>query len=86
MYPHAESASFPMVRAAVKGLQEGDSGSHLVTLHPDPPPTSSSFMHSETWLSFNTFQSWNSGHLNYRLAQADYARRPVKPVVNSEAL
>lgn len=85
MYPHAEAASFPMVRAAVAGLNEGDGGSHLITLHPDPSPTSSSFMHTEAWLAFNTFQSWSSGYLNHRLAMADYARTPVKPVVNGEA-
>ena len=33
----------------------------------------------------NTFQSLSSGQVNYQFAQADYARTPVKPVVNGEA-
>jgi len=36
-------------------------------------------------LSLNTFQSLSSGQVNYQFAQADYARTPVKPVVNGEA-
>lgn len=83
MYSSLESSSFPMVRAALKGLSEGDEGSHLVTLHPEGVSGSSSLVQAE--LSFNTYQSLNSGRLNYEFAQADYARQPVKPVVNGEA-
>ena len=85
MYPHAEPASEPVVRAAVRGLQEGDGGAHLITLHPDPSPTSSSFMHSDFWLSFNTLQTWSTDLMNYDMVRSDYARIPVKPVVDGEA-
>jgi Protein of unknown function (DUF4038)/Putative collagen-binding domain of a collagenase len=85
MFPHAVPASVPMIRATVAGLQEGDGGAHLITMHPDPSPTSSSFLHAEPWLSFNTLQTWSSGHSNYAMVRADYAREPVKPVVNGEA-
>jgi len=85
MYPHAEPASEPVVRAAVRGLQEGDGGTHLITLHPDPSPTSSSFMHSEFWLSFNTLQTWSTDLTNYDMVRSDYLRSPAKPVVNGEA-
>jgi hypothetical protein len=83
MYSAPEAASIPMVQAAVKGLKEGDGGSHLITLHPEGAAGSSSFV--QGGLSLNTFQSLTTGHLNYEFAQADYARTPVKPVVNGEA-
>jgi len=85
MYPHATPVSTATVQAAVGGLREGDNGAHLVTLHPDPSPTSSSFMHDEPWLSFNTLQTWDNGRLNYDMVATDYGRKPVKPVVNGEA-
>jgi hypothetical protein len=83
MYSPLDPESFPLVRAAVKGLNEGDAGSHLVTLHPEGAPGSSSAVRAA--LSLNTFQSLSAGYLNYQIAQADYARTPVKPVVNGEA-
>lgn len=85
MYPHADPASQPIVRAAVRGLLEGDAGAHLITMHPDPSPTSSSFMHSEFWLSFNTLQTWSTDLMNYDMVRADYVRTPVKLVVDGEA-
>lgn len=85
MYPHADPASEPVVRAAVRGLQDGDGGAHLITLHPDPSPTSSSFMHTDFWLSFNTLQTWSTDLMNYDMVRSDYVRTPVKPVVNGEA-
>jgi hypothetical protein len=85
MYPHADPASEPVVRAAVRGLQDGDGGAHLITLHPDPSPTSSSFMHTDFWLSFNTLQTWSTDLMNYDMVRSDYARTPVKPVVDGEA-
>jgi hypothetical protein len=85
MYPHADAVSEPVVRAAVRGLEEGDGGSHLITLHPDPSPTSSSFMHSDFWLSFNTLQTWSTDLMNYDMVRSDYVRTPVKPVVDGEA-
>ena len=85
MYPHAVASSEPVVRATVQGLREGDGGSHLITMHPDPAPNSSSFMHNEPWLSFNTLQTWSTDFANYTLVAADCARTPVKPVVDGEA-
>ena len=85
MYPHAAAASGPVARATAQGLAEGDGGAHLITMHPDPSPASSSFMHSEPWLAFNTVQTFDSALLNYRLTAADHARTPAKPVVDGEA-
>lgn len=85
MYPVANAASVPIVRELAAGLAQGDGGRHRITVHPDPSPASSSWIHEEPWLSFNTLQSWVSTHVNYRMTAADYARKPVKPVVNGEA-
>ena len=85
MYPHAQPSSEPVIRAVVQGLREGDDGVHLVTMHPDPSPKSSSFMHAESWLSFNTLQTWSRDFANHGMVSADYARIPAKPVVDGEA-
>ena len=85
MYPHAVPASETVIRAAVQGIREGDGGGHLITMHPDPSPNSSSFMHSEPWLSFNTLQTWSTGFINHDMVRSDYGRSPVKPTVDGEA-
>jgi hypothetical protein len=85
MYPHAKQASDSVVMATVQGIKEGDDGRHLITIHPDPGPVSSSIMHSQPWLSFNTIQTWTSNFTNYDMVAKDYAKMPVKPVVDGEA-
>ncbi|MCC6353233.1 MAG: DUF4038 domain-containing protein, partial [Verrucomicrobiae bacterium] len=66
MYPKAKPEFVPVCRELAAGLREVDasggasgghaSGGHLITLHPDPSPTSSSFIHDEPWLDFNMNQ------------------------------
>jgi len=85
MFPEAKPAYVPVVRELAAGLAEGDGGRHLLTVHPDPSPASSSWIHEEPWLAFNTLQTWKSDYLNYSMVAADYARSPVKPVLNGEA-
>jgi hypothetical protein len=85
MYPAASAAYVPVARELAAGLAAGDGGRHLITVHPDPSPASSSWIHEEPWLSFNTLQSFKSTHLNYTMVAADRARTPPKPVVNGEA-
>jgi hypothetical protein len=85
MYPTANSSYVNISRELAAGLQAGDTGHHLITMHPDPSPASSSWMHTESWLSFNTLQTWVSDHSNYDLIAVDYAKTPVKPAVNGEA-
>jgi len=85
MYPHSKQASDSVVMAAVQGIKEGDGGRHLITIHPDPGPVSSSIMHSQPWLSFNTIQTWTSNFTNYDMVAKDYAKMPAKPVVDGEA-
>jgi hypothetical protein len=85
MYPHAVAASQSVIEATVQGIRDGDGGAHLITMHPDPSPASSSFMNSAPWLAFNTLQTWSTGFSNYELVKTDYEKTPVRPVVNGEA-
>jgi hypothetical protein len=85
MYPHADALSKDILNEVINGIQESDGGSHLITVHPDPSPKSSSFFYPAPWLSFNTLQTWNSGYINYSMVLADYQITPALPVVNGEA-
>jgi hypothetical protein len=84
MYPEAKPEFVPVAREVAAGLQEGDGGAHLITVHPDPSPTSSSFIHDEAWLAFNSIQPWQGYELLYPMVDADYRRTPPKPVVMAE--
>jgi hypothetical protein len=70
---------------------------HLITYHPRGRTQSSTWFHNEAWLDFNCFQS---GHRNYaqdtskkdlkygednwKYAEVDYAKTPVKPTLDAE--
>ena len=87
MYPRAEAGSVPVVRELAAGLQEGDGGRHLITVHPDPSPASSSFLpRSEVgeWLAFHSIQTWADTHLIVPMVTHDYQIEPAKPVVMAE--
>ena len=83
-YPKAEMGYLPVLRELAAGLQEGDDGIHLITVHPDPSPTSSSFIHNESWLAFNMSQPCVSYELIYKMVSYDYSLLPVKPTVMAE--
>jgi hypothetical protein len=85
MYPHADSSSLPIIKQAIQGLIDGGGKAHLITMHPDPSPKSSSFMQKEELFAFNTLQTWSSNFINYQMVKTDYEKKPVKPVVNGEA-
>ena len=84
MYPKAEPAYVPVCREIAAGLQEGDGGSHLISVHPDPSPTSSSFLGDEGWVSFDMIQTCMDQQLVYPMVAADVARVPARPVVFAE--
>jgi len=85
MYPRAEPEYTPLLRELAIGLQQGDEGVHLITVHPDPSPTTSStYLHDEGWLAFNSMQPWGQVELMYSMIAHDYGLRPVKPVVMAE--
>jgi hypothetical protein len=85
MYPKAEPEYTPLVRELAAGLQLGDGGAHLITVHPDPSPASSStYWHREGWLGFNSMQPWRYVELMYPMIERDYGLEPAKPVVMAE--
>ncbi len=68
---------------------------HLITYHPFGRTQSSLWFHNEPWLDFNMFQSGHrrydqddspgaKGEDNWRYVREDYARSPVKPVLDGE--
>lgn len=76
----------PLIRELAAGVQEGDSGAHLVSYHPDPvaPALSSGEIHTEPWLAFNMIQVWNYYEGIYGWVTRDYFRLPPKPVIMAE--
>jgi hypothetical protein len=84
MTPEAKQEFIPVLRELAAGLHEGDGGRHLITFKPDPAPYSSSFLHDEKWLDFNSMQTWKSVELIYPMVTNDYNLKPVKPVLMAE--
>ena len=81
-------------RAMAKGIAVGVSGwedydAVLMTFHPRGGHTSSTWFHEDVWLDFNMHQTGHGAAERVRgwdrIAQ-DYARTPVKPVVDGEPL
>lgn len=75
-----------IIRRMAAGLRKGDGGAHLRTFHPRGARGSAEDFHAEEWLDFNMRQN---GHAidytgRYDKTAADYARQPVKPVVEGE--
>ena len=84
MTPEAKPEFVPVLRQLAAGLREGDGGAHLVTFKPDPAPFSSSFIHGEAWLDFDSMQVWKSINLIYPMVTHDYGLTPIKPVLMAE--
>jgi len=84
LYPKANESSRPLIARLAEGIQEGDRGKHLVSMHPDPSPASSSFMHAEPWLNFNSIQVWKDLRLIYPMTLADCEKSPTKPATMLE--
>jgi CubicO group peptidase (beta-lactamase class C family) len=84
MTPEAKPEFVPILRELAAGLHEGDGGAHLITCEPDPAPYSSSFIHGESWLDFDSIQTWKSVELIYPFITKDYNLKPVKPVLMAE--
>ena len=85
-YPKASESYRALIAKLAAGIEEGDSGKHLVSMHPDPAPATSSFMHAETWLSFNSIQVWDRLRSVYPMTLSDYNRMPAKPVTMLEGV
>jgi hypothetical protein len=74
-----------VVRAMAEGLEAGDGGAHLKTFHPYGHRSSAELFHDEEWLDFNMIQSGHSPEPNHPMIEREYARSPVKPVMDAEA-
>ncbi len=84
MTPEAKPEFVPVLRELAAGLHEGDGGAHLITFKPDPAPYSSSFIHGESWLDFDSMQTWKQVELIYPFVTKDYNLKPTKPVLMAE--
>ncbi len=72
-------------RELAAGLQEGDGGAHLISLHPGGRPgISSSYFQKEEWLAANIIQTWSDYWNIHPLVYEDYHRLPPKPVIMAE--
>ena len=76
----------PVWRALAEGVREGDGGAHMMTFHPMGGLSSSQWFHDDGWLDFNMFQSGHGARdiATYEMLAKDYARVPVKPVLDGE--
>lgn len=72
--------------AMAAGIEEGDGGRHLITYHPMGGRSSSEWFQDAPWLDFNMLQSGHGAKniANDKMIAADYARTPVKPVLDGE--
>jgi len=84
MTPRAEQEYVPVLRELAAGLSESGEPRRLITFKPDPSPFSSSFLHAESWLDFNSMQTWKWVELIRPFIEKDYALEPVKPVLMAE--
>jgi len=84
MTPEAKQEFVAVLRELAAGLKEGDGGCHPITFKPDPAPFSSSFIHGESWLDYDSMQTWNRVDLIYPMVTKDYNLKPVKPVLMAE--
>jgi hypothetical protein len=84
----------PTWRALARGIAIGVAGKEdydafLMSFHPRGGETSSTWFHDEPWLDFNMHQT---GHgladktMSWARIAKDYARTPVKPVLDGEPL
>lgn len=87
----------PEVWEAIGSTLRAEDPNHLITFHPFGRMQSSKWFHEREWLDFNMFQSGHRtyaqdneakdlryGEDNWRYVEADYARTPVKPVLDGE--
>ncbi|SDG64799.1 Putative collagen-binding domain of a collagenase [Dyadobacter soli] len=87
----------PDVWEAIGSTLRAEDPNHLITFHPFGRMQSSKWFHDREWLDFNMFQSGHRtyaqdneakdlryGEDNWRYVETDYARTPVKPVLDGE--
>lgn len=77
--------------ALIAGAVANKHPDQLLTIHPDGGRSSTDTvghpgrnLHNETWLSFNTIQSYNSQYENIVDVDYDYSLSPIKPTLQDE--
>lgn len=72
-------------RAMARGIRTHDP-MHLMTYHPRGDATSAWWVHNESWLDFNVFQSGHAGRFLpvYRFAEELALKPPRKPFLDAE--
>jgi hypothetical protein len=77
-----------IIRRMALGLHKGDDGTHLHTFHPMGGQGSAQNFHEAPWLDFNMRQNGHSVEFTgkYEKTREDYARVPVKPVLDGEPI
>jgi len=77
---------FSLWKSMAEGLKKGDSGNHLISMHPRGEKSSSEWFHNEDWFNFNIYQSGHANHFNkvYEYAEHDYLLNPAKPFIDGE--
>jgi hypothetical protein len=74
-----------VVRAMAEGLRAGDRGRHLIGFHTWGPHSSTEYVNDEPWLDLHMCQSGHKRNReNWRFVEADYARTPIRPVMDAE--
>ncbi len=74
-----------IIEAMAEGVRRGDGGSRLITFHPQGGMGSSEWFHDAAWLDFNLRQNGHGpNYPGYGKTAIDYARTPVKPVIDGE--
>ena len=68
----------------VEGIRDGDTGNHLITMHPLSFLSSSEEFHHEEWLDFNMVQTHVMQDYIDHLVYGDWCKKPPKPTINSE--
>lgn len=84
--PVLEPLHLSIWRALAAGLRAGNPQA-LMTFHPCGHLSSSSWFHTDDWLSFNMMQSGHNRHdwAVWEMIASDYAYTPTKPTLDGES-
>jgi hypothetical protein len=82
--PPVSEGHLSRLTRVVDGIRAGDTGEHLITMHPLSFLSSSEEFHDQDWLDFNMIQTHVYQHYIEHLVTADWHWEPPKPTLNAE--
>lgn len=84
--PIEKEVHLQIIRAMAKGIDAGDGGRNLMTLHPSGRRNSATEFHDDEWLDFNMIQSGHErpARPNHEFTTENLARKPLKPTLDGE--